>query len=60
MLSNTKLTKDSLESSTIIDPIKLRIKSRCLTAPLKQPNGDEEFKYGLQFFNLEKSGIIKI
>ena len=59
LVSNNQLSssKNSNESSSFIDPNFIANQSRCATAPTKQLNGDEEFKYGIQFINLEKSGI---
>jgi hypothetical protein len=54
-LSNSKNSNDS---SSFIDPNYIANQSRCATAPTKHLNGDEEFKYGIQFINLEKSGNI--
>jgi len=57
LASNTQLTNSKTnESSSFIDPNYIANQSRCATAPTKHLNGDEEFKYGIQFINLEKSG----
>jgi hypothetical protein len=59
LVSNNDLSnsKNSNESSSFIDPNCIANQSRCATAPTKQLNGDEEFKYGIQFINLEKSSM---
>jgi len=58
LASNSQLTNSKTnESNSFIDPNYIANQSRCATAPIKHLNGgDEEFKYGIQFINLEKSG----
>jgi len=59
ILSNNQptISKNSNETDSFIDQDCLQVnQTRAATAPAKPINEAEEFKWGVQFVNLEKSG----